>query len=138
MTTPILTLDWLKIYTAFNEAQLSKPEFYLNSLPALLPANAKRPPATDFYMILGVMEKLARHEQLRLPGKAGDDIVRVATFNSQALESVPNLPSTFGDEPEPAPVRQIRMTLPNGTVVEFESENPQEFALHLMRNTEVR
>lgn len=84
MPTPILTLDWLKIYTAFNEARLSKPEFYSRSLPALLPVNAKRPPATEFYMILGVMEQLALNEQLRMPGKPADEIVRVATFNSQA------------------------------------------------------
>ena len=139
MSTPILSLDWLKIYTAFNEARLSKPEFYSRSLPALLPVNAKRPPATEFYMILGVMEQLALNEQLRMPGKPADEIVRVATFDSLALESVPNLPSTYADEPEPAPVRQVRMTVPNGTVVEFESENPQDFALQLMRNSsEVR
>ena len=136
MITTTLSLDWLGIYKAYAESGLNKQEFYSCRLSSLLPPSAKRPPAKEFYSTLRLLEQLAANKQLRFSDKQDDEIVRVATFSPQALESVPNLPTTYVDEPEEEPyVRSIRMTVPNGTILEFESTNPEQFALQLMHQS---
>ena len=136
MITTTLSLDWLGIYTAYAESGLNKQKFYSCHLSSLLPPNAKRPPAKEFYSTLRLLEQLAVNKQLRFSDKQDDEIVQVATFSPQALESVPNLPATYIDEPEEEPyVHSIRMTVPNGTILEFESTNPEQFALQLMHQS---
>ena len=52
MSLPTSKLDWFKIFAAYNETGQTKPEFYTNHLPDLLPHNVKRPTAATFYSAL--------------------------------------------------------------------------------------
>ena len=82
------------------------------------------------------MEQLTQNGNLRPapPQFQSTEVVRVATFSPEALQSVPDLPPSFTEESEDVLSRQVRMTLPNGTRLVFESANPEQFALALMRS----
>lgn len=129
-------LDWFKIFAAYNETGVTKPEFYTHHLPGLLPHKAKRPTATKFYSHFELMEQLTQNGNLRPapPQVQSTEVVRVATFSPEALQSVPDLPPSFTEESEDVLSRQVQMTLPNGTRLVFESSNPEQFALALMQS----
>lgn len=124
-----ITLDWVEIWTAYLEAGLSKREFYRQCLPTLI-SSRKCPPLGVFYSSLRLLENLAASGQLHNPaGSSSSEVVQVASFTSETLQVVPDFP--YLDEP--APSRTVRLSMPNGTHVEFESADPERFVMDLLK-----
>lgn len=125
-----ITLDWVEIWTAYLEAGLSKREFYRQCLPNLI-SSRKRPPLGVFYSSLRLLENLAASGQLHNPaGSSSSEVVQVASFTSETLQVVPDFP--YLDEP--APSRTVRLSMPNGTHVEFESADPDRLIMDLFKH----
>lgn len=125
-----IALDWVEIRTAYLEAGLSKREFYRQCLPTLI-SSRKRPPLGVFYSSLWFLENLAASGQLHNPaGSSSSEVVQVTSFTSETLQAVPDFP--YLDEP--APSRTVRLSMLNGTHVEFESADPERFVMDLLKH----
>ena len=110
--------------------RLSKREFYRQCLPTLI-SSRKRPPHGVFYSSLRLLENLAASGQLHNPaGSSSSEVVQVASFTSETLQVVPDFP--YLDEP--APSRTVRLSMPNGTHVEFESADPDRLIMDLFKH----
>ena len=125
-----ITLDWVEIWTAYLEAGLRKREFYRQCLPTLI-SSRKRPPLGVFYSSLRLLENLAASGQLHnSAGSSSSEVVQIASFTSETLQAVPDFP--YLDEP--APSRTVRLSMPNGTHVEFESADPDRLIMDLFKH----
>ena len=63
-------------------------------------------------------------------GSSSSEVVQVASFTSETLQVVPDFP--YLDEP--APSRTVRLSMPNGTHVEFESADPDRLIMDLFKH----
>lgn len=84
-----------------------------------------------FYSSLWFLENLAASGQLHnSAGSSSSEVVQVTSFTSETLQAVPDFP--YLDEP--APSRTVRLSMLNGTHVEFESADPERFVMDLLKH----
>lgn len=129
---------WCSIYESYRTSGLNVKAFYAQILPNLIPAPI--PSLSTTYLWI---KRLSAARPL--PTDAHAELSSCPVIKREIAPNVSLVTVAPADLPE-APVppvatrsvatasRQVRVSLSNGTVVEFESDSPEAFVLQLLQN----
>lgn len=146
--------QWANLHAAFRESGLTKAEFHRTKLRQLLPSDEPLPTLRQMSYWFTHFENAAKNSVIDQPVSddslpetdstedAGvrtfdlGDEVRIAEVDDDAVDAFMNSfkpAESYCREPR---LRKFRMTLPAGTVIEFESPDPDALALRMIMSSE--
>lgn len=132
----MISPNWRKAYDAWKATDLTRVDFYNARIKTFFPADT--PCLATLYRKFRKIERLLHAAAAKLPAAPQAGTVTVAALPAAASRRIAtrvgrNIPVKRVSHPYAPVAREVRLTLPNGSLLEFRSESPELLAIGMMQ-----
>ena len=121
------SINWAAIYKAYKASGLTKPDFYDNEIPHLVPRGLL-PARNEFYRRFREIERAPKLIGSIL--KTSEQTVHLASLTKADLDRASGMETQQPEQIQAVP-QPVKLTLPGGAVLEFTTPYPELLALKL-------